>query len=103
MNVVELTKSLISCPSVTPNNEGVLDLLQKELTEMGFTCNRYLFSDTDTPDVDNLFAKIGRVHHIYVLAVILMLFQLVMKMLGIQTPLKLLKKMESYMAVVRAT
>ena len=59
MNVVELTKSLISCPSVTPNNEGVLDLLQKELTDMGFTCNRYLFSDTDTPDVDNLFAKIG--------------------------------------------
>ena len=48
MNVVELTKSLISCPSVTPNNEGVLDLLQKELTDMGFTCNRYLFSDTDT-------------------------------------------------------
>ena len=59
MNVVELTKSLISCPSVTPNNEGVLDLLQKELTDMGFTCNRYLFNDTDTPDVDNLFAKIG--------------------------------------------
>ena len=59
MNVVELTKSLISCPSVTPNNEGVLDLLQKELTDMGFICNRYLFSDTDTPDVDNLFAKIG--------------------------------------------
>ena len=29
MEVVELTKSLISCPSVTPNNEGVLDLLQK--------------------------------------------------------------------------
>ena len=59
MEVVELTKSLISCPSVTPNNEGVLDLLQKELTDMGFVCNRYLFSDTDTPDVDNLFAKIG--------------------------------------------
>ena len=59
MNVVELTKSLISCPSVTPKNEGVLDLLQKELTNIGFTCNRYLFSDTDTPDVDNLFAKIG--------------------------------------------
>ena len=59
MNVVELTKSLISCPSVTPNNEGVLDLLQKELTEIGFSCNRYVFSDVNTPDVDNLFAKIG--------------------------------------------
>jgi len=59
MNVVELTKSLISCQSVTPNNEGVLDLLQKELTEIGFSCNRYVFSDVNTPDVDNLFAKIG--------------------------------------------
>ena len=59
MNVVELTKSLISCPSVTPNNEGVLDLLQKELSEIGFSCNRYVFSDVNTPDVDNLFAKIG--------------------------------------------
>ena len=29
MEVVELTKSLISCPSVTPNNEGVLDLLKR--------------------------------------------------------------------------
>ena len=59
MNVVELTKSLISCPSITPNNEGVLDLLQKELSEIGFSCNRYVFSDVNTPDVDNLFAKIG--------------------------------------------
>ena len=59
MNVVELTKSLISCPSVTPKNEGVLDLLQQELSEIGFSCNRYVFSDVNTPDVDNLFAKIG--------------------------------------------
>ena len=59
MEVLELTKSLISCPSVTPKNEGVLDLLEKELSEIGFKCHRYLFSDHNTPDVDNLFAKFG--------------------------------------------
>ena len=57
MEVLELTKSLISCPSVTPKNEGVLDLLEKELSEIGFKCHRYSFSDHNTPDVDNLFAK----------------------------------------------
>ena len=59
MKVLELTKSLISCPSITPKNEGVLDLLEKELSEIGFICHRYLFSDNNTPDVDNLFAKFG--------------------------------------------
>ena len=59
MEVLELTKSLISCPSVTPKNEGVLDLLEKELSEIGFKCHRYSFSDHNTPDVDNLFAKFG--------------------------------------------
>ena len=59
MEVIELTKALISCQSVTPKNDGVLDLLEKELSNIGFDCKRYLFSDSDTPDVDNLFAKIG--------------------------------------------
>ena len=59
MDVIELTKALISCQSVTPKNDGVLDLLEKELSNIGFDCRRYLFSDSNTPDVDNLFAKIG--------------------------------------------
>ena len=59
MEVIELTKALISCQSVTPKNDGVLDLLEKELSSIGFDCRRYLFSDSNTPDVDNLYAKIG--------------------------------------------
>ena len=59
MEVIELTKALISCQSVTPKNDGVLDLLEKELSNIGFDCRRYLFSESNTPDVDNLFAKIG--------------------------------------------
>ena len=56
---VELTKSLIACPSITPEDAGVLGQLQKELERIGFECKRYKFTDENTPDVDNLFAKYG--------------------------------------------
>ena len=59
MNEVELTKSLINCKSVTPENDGVLDFLENELSTIGFNCQRYKFSDDGTPDVDNLYAKFG--------------------------------------------
>ena len=57
MNVIELTKSLISCPSITPENECVLDMLQEELSNNGFDCKRYKFSEEGTDDVEILFAK----------------------------------------------
>ncbi len=57
--VVMLQQQLIRCPSVTPVEAGVLSLLQGWLQPAGFTCERLVFSDTDTPDVDNLFARIG--------------------------------------------
>jgi len=59
MNAIELTKSLISCPSITPENAGVLDILQEELSNNGFDCKRYKFTEEGTADVDNLFAKYG--------------------------------------------
>lgn len=56
---VELTKSLISHPSVTPKEEGVLETLQKKLESIGFKCSRYLFEEQETDSVDNLFASYG--------------------------------------------
>lgn len=50
---------LIRCPSVTPEEGGALTLLQGALEALGFQCWRLPFSDVDTPDVDNLFARIG--------------------------------------------
>jgi succinyl-diaminopimelate desuccinylase len=38
---------------------GALDVLESALNELGFTCNRLPFSEAGTPDVDNLFARIG--------------------------------------------
>jgi len=56
---VELTQDLIRCRSVTPEEGGALDLLQRVLEGLGFTCRRLKFSEAGTPDVDNLYARIG--------------------------------------------
>lgn len=56
---IQLTQDLIRCPSVTPAEGGALDLLQVVLEGLGFTCHRLKFSDADTPDIDNLYARLG--------------------------------------------
>ena len=43
INPIELTQSLITHPSVTPNDEGVLKTLQDQLEKIGFQCTRMLF------------------------------------------------------------
>lgn len=49
-----LTQALIRCPSVTPEDEGALGVLQVALESLGFSCKRYPFED-----VDNLYARLG--------------------------------------------
>ncbi len=56
---VELTKALIRCRSVTPDEGGALTLLETVLGAAGFACDRMTFSDVDTPDVQNLYARRG--------------------------------------------
>lgn len=56
---VSILQDLIRCPSVTPAEGGALDYLEGILKNAGFTCHRLTFSDIDTPDVDNLYARIG--------------------------------------------
>jgi len=55
---VRLTRDLIRCPSVTPAEGGALDLLQGELTRMGFVCTRLPFGD-GVARIDNLYARLG--------------------------------------------
>ena len=59
INPIELSQRLIRCPSVTPHEGGALDELQNVLEELGFRCQRLLFSEEGTPDVDNLYARLG--------------------------------------------
>ena len=56
---VAVLQSLIRCPSVTPKDAGVLSALEAVLAPAGFQCTRLPFSEEGTPDVDNLFARLG--------------------------------------------
>lgn len=59
INAVEFAAELIKCPSVTPRDAGALDVLEKALTELGFSCTRLPFEEEGTARVDNLFAQYG--------------------------------------------
>src|SRR6202030_4390520 len=59
---VALTQALIRCPSVTPTEGGALHLLADVLKDAGFETHIVSFSDDDTPDVANLYARIGPMH-----------------------------------------
>ena len=54
-----LTRDLIRCASVTPNDAGALAVLEDALQAAGFDTHRLVFTESSTPDVENLFAKIG--------------------------------------------
>lgn len=58
-SALEITRALVQCPSVTPDEGGALTYLENLLTPIGFEVHRPLFSDANTPDVENLFAKIS--------------------------------------------
>lgn len=56
---VENLASLIRCPSVTPAEGGALQALEAMLAPLGFSVERVVMSQPGTPDVENLYARIG--------------------------------------------
>jgi succinyl-diaminopimelate desuccinylase len=56
---VRLAQELITRPSVTPHNEGALEVLTRALEGLGFTCERMAFADQNKPQVENLYARFG--------------------------------------------
>ncbi|WP_224705658.1 succinyl-diaminopimelate desuccinylase [Devosia aquimaris] len=56
---IALLKQLIACPSVTPHEAGALDVLETELTGLGFAVTRLRFDGDGSYPVDNLFATRG--------------------------------------------
>lgn len=58
VDVIDLAKALIACPSVTPLDAGAQDVLTAELEKLGFTCTRLPFGEGEAR-VDNLFARLG--------------------------------------------
>ncbi len=59
MDPLELSQALIRCPSVTPADAGAMEVLQRALEPLGFTCHRLPFSDGGGEEVQNLYARIG--------------------------------------------
>ncbi|MCF6326791.1 MAG: succinyl-diaminopimelate desuccinylase [Devosiaceae bacterium] len=54
-----LLQDLVRCRSVTPDEAGVLDVLEAFLTPLGFNCTRVKFEGNGSYPVDNLFATRG--------------------------------------------
>lgn len=51
--------ALIRCPSVTPAEGGALSLLDTLLSPLGFAVERVMATEAGTPDVENLYARLG--------------------------------------------
>jgi succinyl-diaminopimelate desuccinylase len=56
---IAIARDLIRCPSVTPADGGALAYLGDVLGRAGFAVHRMTFSEPGTPDIENLYARIG--------------------------------------------
>ena len=56
---IELSRALIRCPSVTPEDKGALGIVRENLESLGFTCHSLAFEEDGFPEVKNLYARIG--------------------------------------------
>ncbi len=54
-----LTRDLVRCASVTPEEGGALALIEAVLKPYGFEVHRPVFAEPGTPDVENLYARLG--------------------------------------------
>ena len=52
-------QTLIRCPSVTPADGGALAALEAMLVPLGFAVDRRIASEPGTPDIENLYARLG--------------------------------------------
>jgi succinyl-diaminopimelate desuccinylase len=59
LDPIALARDLIARPSVTPEDAGALDVLEDALKALGFATWRLPFSAPGTPDIDNLYARLG--------------------------------------------
>src|SRR4051812_9703179 len=59
LSALSIARDLVRCPSVTPADAGALGVLENLLNDAGFTVHRVTFGEPGTPDVENLYARIG--------------------------------------------
>ena len=60
INEVFLARDLVRCKSVTPKDDGAINIVAKNLKKLGFKCQFMEFKEKGTPQIRNLYAKIGK-------------------------------------------
>ncbi len=60
INEVSLAKDLVKCQSVTPKDDGAINVVAKSLKKLGFKCQIMEFQEKGTAKIKNLYAKIGK-------------------------------------------
>lgn len=65
---VALTRALVRRPSITPRDEGALDLVEETLSKIGFRCRRMIFDEPGAEPVDNLYARWGDLDPLFLFA-----------------------------------
>ena len=56
---VAITRDLIRCRSVTPEDGGAIAYLQSVLADAGFAVHRVTFAEPGTAPIENLYARVG--------------------------------------------
>ena len=59
LDPVGFAAELIRRPSITPKDEGALDILAARLEALGFNCHRLRFEEPGTDPIENLYARWG--------------------------------------------
>ncbi len=57
---VSLAKDLVKCKSVTPKDDGAINVVAKNLKKLGFKCQIMEFQEKGTAKIKNLYARIGK-------------------------------------------
>ena len=57
---VSLAKDLVKCQSVTPKDDGAINVVAKNLKKLGFKCQLMEFQEKGTVKIKNLYARIGK-------------------------------------------
>ena len=60
INEVFLARDLVRCQSVTPKDDGAINVVAKNIKKLGFKCEIMEFKEKGTPQIKNLYAKIGK-------------------------------------------
>ena len=57
---VSLARDLVRCQSVTPKDDGAINIVAKNLKKLGFKCQIMEFQEKGTAKIKNLYARIGK-------------------------------------------